>query len=274
MSNVSNTINRSGGTSIIVVANYSALPDPTTVSGKFYWAEASQGTSWLPGSLGGTYYNSGMYYSNGVSWTFMNVPYQATQAEVNTGTNNDKFVTPSTLKNSTQFQYLDATSPIQPQLDARVKVVHKVTTPSTAHTGTTAQTQITGLNFSFPANTYLTSDYLRIASIAAEKTGVVNICTIRIKINSTNNYATATTIMTMSGTAAQTYLRGIRTYKINGGNLKGLLFTANAASDLIMSTVGYSTTAFDATNIVYGFVSIELGNAGDSVTIEDFLITN
>jgi hypothetical protein len=89
-----------GGTSITVVANYSALPDPTTVSGQFYWAEASQGTSWLPGAFGGTYYNSGMYYSNGVSWTFMNVPYQATQAEVNTGTNNDKFVTPSTLSNS------------------------------------------------------------------------------------------------------------------------------------------------------------------------------
>jgi len=90
-------------TKITVVANYSALPDPTTVSGKFYWAEASQGTSWLPGSLGGTYYNSGMYYSNGVSWTFMNVPYQATQAEVNTGTNNDKFVTPSTFTNASKW---------------------------------------------------------------------------------------------------------------------------------------------------------------------------
>jgi len=33
---------------IIVVANYSALPAPNTVPGKFYWCEASQGTSWLP----------------------------------------------------------------------------------------------------------------------------------------------------------------------------------------------------------------------------------
>lgn len=101
MARVENTISISGGTSITVVANYSALPDPTTVSGKFYWCENSQGTSWLPGSLGGTYYNSGMYYSNGVSWSFVNVPYQATQSEVNTGTNTDKFVTPSTLSNST-----------------------------------------------------------------------------------------------------------------------------------------------------------------------------
>ena len=92
-----------GGTEITVVANYSALPDPTTVSGQFYWCESSQGTSWLPGSLGGTYYNSGMYYSNGVAWQFMNVPYQATQTEVNTGTNTDKFVTPSTFANATKW---------------------------------------------------------------------------------------------------------------------------------------------------------------------------
>jgi len=102
MSSVHNSINRGGGggTSITVVANYSALPDPTTVSGQFYWCENSQGTAWLPGSLGGTYYSAGMYYSNGVSWSFIAVPYQATQDEVNTGTNTDKFVTPSTLSNS------------------------------------------------------------------------------------------------------------------------------------------------------------------------------
>lgn len=84
----------------VVVANYSALPNPTTVSGKFYWVSASQGTNWLPGSLGGTFYNKGTYYSNGTNWEYISVPYQATQAEVNTGTNTDKFVTPNTLSNS------------------------------------------------------------------------------------------------------------------------------------------------------------------------------
>lgn len=105
MSSVHNSINRGGGggTSITVVANYSALPDPTTVSGQFYWCENSQGTAWLPGSLGGTYYSAGMYYSNGVSWSFIAVPYQATQDEVNTGTNTDKFVTPSTFANASKW---------------------------------------------------------------------------------------------------------------------------------------------------------------------------
>lgn len=85
---------------IKVVANYSALPDPTTVPAQFYWCENSQGTKWLPGSLGGAYYSKGMYYSNGTSWSFLDVPYQATQAEVNAGLNDDKFVTPNTLANS------------------------------------------------------------------------------------------------------------------------------------------------------------------------------
>lgn len=86
---------------ITVVANYSALPVAGTVTGDFYWCSSSQGTSWLPGSLGGTYYSAGLYYSNGVTWEFMDVPYQATQAEVNTGTNTNKFVTPDTLTNWT-----------------------------------------------------------------------------------------------------------------------------------------------------------------------------
>jgi len=91
----------STGDDIIVVANYSALPAASTVSGQFYWCSASQGTQWLPFSLGGTYYSAGLYYSNGTSWEFLSVPYQATQATVNTGTNTDQFVTPATLTNAT-----------------------------------------------------------------------------------------------------------------------------------------------------------------------------
>jgi len=90
-----------GGTTITVVANYSALPDPTTVSGQFYWAEAEEGSNWNP--FVGAYRNAGMYYSNGVSWTFMNVPYQATQSEVNSGTNDTKFVTPKTFTDASKW---------------------------------------------------------------------------------------------------------------------------------------------------------------------------
>lgn len=89
-----------GTKEIVVVANYSALPDVSENNGKFYWCSESQGTSWLPGSLGGTYYSKGLYYSNGTTWEYLDVPYNATQAEVDTGTNDDKFVTPKTLADS------------------------------------------------------------------------------------------------------------------------------------------------------------------------------
>jgi hypothetical protein len=90
----------SGNVDIIHVLNFSALPDPTTVSlYDIYIADNEQGTQWLPGRLGGTYYPAGAYYSNLVKWVYSESASQATQVEVNTGTITDKFVTPETLNN-------------------------------------------------------------------------------------------------------------------------------------------------------------------------------
>lgn len=86
----------------VVVDNYSALPLAPT-NNKWFWVSNSQGISWLPGFLGGTYYPKGVYYYNGVSYEYVETPYQASQVEVDAGINNDKFVTPLTLKNSTQW---------------------------------------------------------------------------------------------------------------------------------------------------------------------------
>jgi hypothetical protein len=82
------------------VANFSALPDPTTVGlYDVFIVDNAQGTKWLPGSLGGNYYPAGAYYSNLIKWVYSESAGQATQAEVNTGTVTDKFVTPDTLNN-------------------------------------------------------------------------------------------------------------------------------------------------------------------------------
>ena len=91
------------GTAIGVVPNFSALPTAPSVPGEFYWVEESQGTQWLPGALGGTYYNAGLYYSNGIEWTYMETPYQATQAEVDAGVNFNKFLTPLTFENAAKW---------------------------------------------------------------------------------------------------------------------------------------------------------------------------
>lgn len=96
-----------GGTTITHVTNYSALPDPTTVTiTDIYICDTSQGTAWFPGTIGGTYYPEGTYVSNGSIWVYTKSPYQATQNEVNIGTNTDKFVTPSTLTNYSGLTYI------------------------------------------------------------------------------------------------------------------------------------------------------------------------
>lgn len=92
-----------GGTEVLTAANFSALPLAADHNGEFYWCLASQGTSWLPGTLGGTFYPKGLYYSDGSSWANHPVPYQATITEVNTGTNDDKFLTPSTFTNANKW---------------------------------------------------------------------------------------------------------------------------------------------------------------------------
>lgn len=82
------------------VANYSALPSAVAATDKYYYVLDSQGTSWLPGSLGGTYYPRGLYYSDGVTWRRTETPYQASQATVDAGGVTDQFVSPNTLANS------------------------------------------------------------------------------------------------------------------------------------------------------------------------------
>jgi hypothetical protein len=88
---------------ITVVANYAAFPLPADAVGEFYWAEASQGIPYTPDWFGGTYYGKGLYYSNGLKWEPIPVPFQATQLEVDTGINDNKFVTPLTFTSATKW---------------------------------------------------------------------------------------------------------------------------------------------------------------------------
>lgn len=93
-----------GGT----VQNYSALPLASDNPNKLFYCIESQGTQWLPFSLGGTYYPNGWYYSDGVIYTYQKTPFQADQATVDAGVNADQFVSPLTLQNAAQINYTNA----------------------------------------------------------------------------------------------------------------------------------------------------------------------
>lgn len=90
------------------VNTHADLPPANLHINQLFWVNNSTGTSWLPGSLGGSYYPKGLYYSTGTDWEWRKSPYQATLAEVNAGVDDDKFVTPLTLQSSdlaTKFKW-------------------------------------------------------------------------------------------------------------------------------------------------------------------------
>lgn len=82
------------------VATYSDLPPAVDHDGEYAWVLSAQGTKWLPGTLGGTYYPKGLYYSAAGAWQFTDSPIQATLTETNLGVDADTFVSPYTLANT------------------------------------------------------------------------------------------------------------------------------------------------------------------------------
>jgi hypothetical protein len=86
-----------GGIVFTKVENYSALPPAAEHTDELFYVKNDQGTSWLPGTWGGTYYPQGWYYSDGVTWEFTEMPWQATQSDVNAGIIENQFVSPFTL---------------------------------------------------------------------------------------------------------------------------------------------------------------------------------
>lgn len=57
-----------GGITSINVANFSALPASGSYLNQLAYCRASQGSAWLPGTLGGSYYPEGWYLWNGEAW--------------------------------------------------------------------------------------------------------------------------------------------------------------------------------------------------------------
>jgi len=230
------------------------VTDPTPVTNKGYIVHVISGTS----TIGGVGYTAGALvyrFYDGSVWVSKNynTPIDAipTDGSTNAVESNGVF---------------DA-------LALKKTVYYENTTPSTAVTGTTAETQISGANFTILANTINANSHLFILP-TIYKTVATNTTQVRLKFNTTNNYAGATTIANFATSGTNTYGGGHRKLSINGGNIKGLSFTSAIIQDFISSGSGVSSTSFPVTGDLYFFWSIQNNAVGDSSTLENVQITS
>lgn len=78
--------------------NYSGLPAANLHSGETWVVMNSQGTRWLPGSVGGNFYPKGFWTSDGSNWSYLGeIPYQSNNSQIAAGTDNLTFITPAGL---------------------------------------------------------------------------------------------------------------------------------------------------------------------------------
>lgn len=134
----------------------------------------------------------------------------------------------------------------------------------TPHTGTIAKTIIA--TATILGGTFPTIESLKFL-FGINKPSTTSAYTLRCDINTTNTISGATTIATFTGSATAQVAVMTRNFSLLGGNLYGYPFTTSQLSDsaaLLAGTLG--STAFDTTNTIYMFWTIQLVNSADSVT--------
>jgi hypothetical protein len=146
-------------------------------------------------------------------------------------------------------------------------------TPSSVVTGTTSETQVGVIEI--PANSIKNIDNLRIYTPIV-KSGTVGTCIVTYKLSSSATMPSGTTsrIGFVTGTTGSLWIGMSRNASYNGGNLI-ISNTANSqVSDLVTASQAPSVLARDNTVTQYLYVSITLGNAGDSAYLAGGYITN
>lgn len=256
-----------GGTSIPAVANYDALvlayPPPNSVHlGQYVFCENSQGTSWLPGPLLGTYYPAGVYYCNGVDWKYANVPYQATQAEVDAGVVEDKFVSPKTFNDSLQLTQASILSKLG------IWNIQDQTAGSNSILTTLTITKSIALP-SVPS-------FLNFRAVFF-KTGSNGTYTIRAYLSEVDNNIGGTAIQIAVVTGANIAVNNLpmkRTFDIIGGNIIGLQAGNSQVTDDINSSSVRLNTPIPTGPQLYLIFAVQCINALDLARFESAQINN
>jgi hypothetical protein len=246
---VSSNITASNDTNYTVVAN-ATFTDPSPTEGKGYVVFVRNGTA----TIGGTGYGVGslvfrVFHSGG--WS--NRVY-LDQTQVGSATQTALDLKQDILS-YTPYRYVDAT-----------QVFYSGAVIGLAET-VVSQTTILG-------DTFNPTDFMRMFFKVTKPITISNV-TMRIRVNSTNNPATATQIATLALTAGgSVYGLMNRNFNLFNTFLYGYSFSGNVSTDIVSAGVNGGSTTYDTTNDLYVFFTIQLGNAADSVTFQLANISN
>jgi hypothetical protein len=146
-------------------------------------------------------------------------------------------------------------------------------TPSSVVTGTTSETQVGVIEI--PPNSIKNIDNLRIYTPIV-KSGTVGTCIVTYKLSTSATMPSGTTgrIGFVTATTGSLWIGMSRNASYNGGNLIITSTATSQVSDLITASQAPSVLARDNTVTQYLYISITLGNAGDSAYLAGGYITN
>jgi hypothetical protein len=149
----------------------------------------------------------------------------------------------------------------------------KVTTASSAVTGTVAETQV--LKVEIPANSLSLNEIMSMPLLIMSKTGTAGTCEIRVKISTSSTMPSGNTdaIARYSSGANNLFAKIQRDFIIDNGAIKVYPLSSNLI-DNTTSIVTILTKAFDPTITNYLYVSLQQSASGDSSKLEGFYLTN
>jgi hypothetical protein len=151
--------------------------------------------------------------------------------------------------------------------------IHKETTPSAPVTGTLTETQVYALTI--PANSFSASDKIFLTGLLATKVGAAGTATLRVKLSTSSTMPAGTTgrIADPALAAANLFGRANRHFNLVSGNIIGYPNNGGALDD---TSAGGATAliAFNPTVTNYLYISVILGNTGDSVTVHGYTLKN
>lgn len=158
--------------------------------------------------------------------------------------------------------------------DSVVKIIVLDTTDSATITNSSTETLVK--TYQILGGTFKANDFFK-HIVSSKKTGGAQSSTIRVKVNTTNNFATSTLIATSVISPFASVSSSMARFRtcFNSGNLEGIQASGNFLTDLANTTAANFSIPLNVANDIWVFVSVQNATiTADSITIDNVQITN